>query len=180
MSLFHLPVLDVFPQVVADGSQGGVHLHTEVTPEAYWCFVNRGLLLNRNASSIVNSALLSPHSPLIGFTFTANSWVSKAGYFYSTIVWPEKMLQNKSDNPPSQTSPRPVPRLSVYWEVSFVPASRPSSGSRHCGQQCASPRRAAPETSAHSESTDATRTRFLPHPTGNPSSGPCCGRRCNA
>ena len=59
MSLFHLPVLDVFPQVVADGSQGGVHLHTEVTPEAYWCFVNRGLLLNRNASSIVNSALLS-------------------------------------------------------------------------------------------------------------------------
>ena len=59
MPLFHLPILDVLPQVVADGSQGGVHLHTEVTPEAYGCFVHRALLLKTNESNMVNTALLS-------------------------------------------------------------------------------------------------------------------------
>ena len=39
MSLFDLSILDVLPQVVADGSEGGVHLYTEVTPESYGSFI---------------------------------------------------------------------------------------------------------------------------------------------
>jgi hypothetical protein len=79
MSLFHLPILDVLPQVVADGSQGWVHLHTEVTPKAYGCFVNRALLLKRNVSNIVSTALLS--SP---FSFNRIE-MSEALYFYFPI-----------------------------------------------------------------------------------------------
>lgn len=40
MALFDLPVLDVFPQVVTDGSESRVDLHTEVTPVADWSFVS--------------------------------------------------------------------------------------------------------------------------------------------
>lgn len=40
MALLDLPVLDVFPQVVTDGSESGVDLHTEVTPVANRCFVS--------------------------------------------------------------------------------------------------------------------------------------------
>ena len=59
MSLFHFPVLDVLSKMVADGSQGWVHLHTEVTSEAYGCVVYRALLLQRHLSNIVNNALLA-------------------------------------------------------------------------------------------------------------------------
>lgn len=45
MSLFDLSILDMLPKVVADGSEGGVHLHTEVTSESYRGFIHRVLLL---------------------------------------------------------------------------------------------------------------------------------------
>lgn len=39
MTFLHLSVLDMFPQMVTDGSEGGMDLYTEVTPVA-----NRSLL----------------------------------------------------------------------------------------------------------------------------------------
>ena len=44
MPLFDLSILDVLPKVVADGSEGGVHLYAEVTPESYGSFVVRVFL----------------------------------------------------------------------------------------------------------------------------------------
>lgn len=44
MSLFDLSILNMFPKVVADGSEGWVHLYAEVTPESYRCFIYRAFL----------------------------------------------------------------------------------------------------------------------------------------
>lgn len=48
MSLFDLSILDVLPQVVADGSECGVHLYAEVTPESYGSFIYRAFLLRKD------------------------------------------------------------------------------------------------------------------------------------
>ena len=45
LALFGLAVLHMFPQVVADGSEGGVDLHTEITPVAYWGLISSGIQL---------------------------------------------------------------------------------------------------------------------------------------
>ena len=47
MSLFDLSILDVLPKVVADGSEGGVHLYAEVTPESYGGFIYRTFLFRK-------------------------------------------------------------------------------------------------------------------------------------
>lgn len=47
MSLFDLSILDMLPKVVTDGSEGGVHLYTEVTPESYGSFIYRAFLLTK-------------------------------------------------------------------------------------------------------------------------------------
>lgn len=44
VSLFGLSVLNVFPKVIADGSEGGVHFYTEVTPESNGSFIHRAFL----------------------------------------------------------------------------------------------------------------------------------------
>lgn len=51
MSLFDLPILDVLPKVVADGSEGGVHLDAEVTPESYGSFIYRAFLFRDKKKS---------------------------------------------------------------------------------------------------------------------------------
>lgn len=51
VSFFDFSILHVLPQVVADGSQGGVNLHTEVTPESYGSFIFRHLLLTESAQN---------------------------------------------------------------------------------------------------------------------------------
>lgn len=45
VSLFDLSILDMLPKVVADGSEGGMHLSAEVTPESYGSFIYRAFLL---------------------------------------------------------------------------------------------------------------------------------------
>lgn len=47
MSFFDLSILDMLPKVVADGSEGGVHLYTEVAPESYWSFIYRAILFTK-------------------------------------------------------------------------------------------------------------------------------------
>lgn len=44
MSFLDLSILDVLPKVVADGSDGGVHLYAEVTPESYRSFIYKAFL----------------------------------------------------------------------------------------------------------------------------------------
>lgn len=44
MSLFGLPILHVLPKVVADGSEGGMHLHTKVAPVPYRSFIYKAFL----------------------------------------------------------------------------------------------------------------------------------------
>lgn len=44
VTLFDLSVLDMLPQVIADGSDGRVHLNAKVTTEAYRSFVCRVFL----------------------------------------------------------------------------------------------------------------------------------------
>lgn len=45
VSFFDLPVLNMLPQVVADGSEGGVDLYAEVTPVSNGSFVCRAFLI---------------------------------------------------------------------------------------------------------------------------------------
>ncbi len=47
MSLFDLSILDMLPQVVADGAKGGVHFSAEVAPKSYWGFIYRAFLLQK-------------------------------------------------------------------------------------------------------------------------------------
>lgn len=50
MPFFDLSILDVLPQVVADGSKGGVHLYAEVTPKAYGGFIYWAFLFRKEKS----------------------------------------------------------------------------------------------------------------------------------
>lgn len=51
MSFFDFSILNVLPQVVADGAEGGVNLDTEVTPESDWSFIFRHFLYMGSAKS---------------------------------------------------------------------------------------------------------------------------------
>lgn len=47
MSLFDFSILDMLPKVVADGSEGGVNLYTEVAPKSNGCFIYRTFLFRK-------------------------------------------------------------------------------------------------------------------------------------
>lgn len=44
VTIFHLTILDVLPEVVADGSKGGMHLYAEITSESNRSFIQSAFL----------------------------------------------------------------------------------------------------------------------------------------
>lgn len=60
-----LSVLDVLPQVVADGAEGGVNLDTEVAPESYRSFILRHFLYAGSAQSY-STVFLNAREEILG------------------------------------------------------------------------------------------------------------------
>lgn len=54
MTFFDLSVLNMLPKMVADGSEGWMHLYAEITSESYGCFIDWAFLFTVGEGSCVS------------------------------------------------------------------------------------------------------------------------------